>query len=122
MQQALVNQIDVFGYTAQTRKNCLQIQVETMYFEEGHKDKDKDKDKQQQLDHRCERRILGNINEHDQDFKNMNLIGIQNKLLPLFIKETIMIDWSGKTIYVLAIKLSDPKPEKLILKKSNKSQ
>jgi hypothetical protein len=81
-----------------------------VYFEENQKEKDI----QQQLDHRCEGQILGGINEQVQDLINMNLREFQNKL-PLFIKESIKIDWRGKTIYLLAAKLPDPKPEKLTL-------
>jgi len=76
--------------------------------------KNHEKDIQQQLDHRCEGQILGGINEQVQDLINMNLREFQNKL-PLFIKESIKIDWRGKTIYLLAAKLPDPKPEKLTL-------
>jgi hypothetical protein len=107
MQSSLVNPIDVFGYTGQICENCLQSSVEFVYFEEeGHK-------QQQQLDHRCEVQILGSMNEFAKHLKNMYTREIQNKLLPLFIKEFIKIDWGGKTIYLLAAKLSEPKSEKL---------
>jgi hypothetical protein len=108
--QTSVNPKDVFGYRAQTCKNCLQTWIKFVYFEENQKEKDI----QQQLDHRCEGQILGGINEQVQDLNNMNLREFQNKL-PLFIKESIKIDWSGKTIYLLAAKLPDPKSEKLTL-------
>jgi hypothetical protein len=107
--QSSVNPKDVFGYRAQTCKNCLQTWIKFVYFEENQKEKDK-----QQLDHRCEGQILGSINEQVQDMINTNLREIQNKL-PLFIKESIKIDWSGKTIYLLAAKLSEPISEKLTL-------
>jgi len=108
--QSSVNPKDVFGYRAQTCKNCLQTWIKFVYFE----DNQKEQDKQQHLNHRCEGQILGGITEQVQDFINMNLPEIQNKL-PLFIKKSIKIDWSGKTIYLLAAKLADPKSEKLTL-------
>jgi hypothetical protein len=90
--QSSVNPKDVFGYRAQTCKSCLQSWIKFVYFE----DNQKEQDKQQHLNHRCEGQILGGITEQVQDFIKMNLPEIQNKI-PLFIKESIKIDWSGKT-------------------------
>ena len=74
--QTSVNPKDVFGYRAQTCKNCLQTWIKFVYLEENQKEKDI----QQQLDHRCEGQILGGINEQVQDLINMNLREFQNKL------------------------------------------
>jgi hypothetical protein len=104
-----VNTNDIFGYRGQSCKDCLKTWIKIVYFEED----------QKHNDHVCEGQVFGNINQNTQDLINKSRQVFQN-FMPTFIKNSIMMDWSGKTIYLLAIKLSDPKSEKLTFKSSTK--